>query len=230
MPIETVKRHKMTALWAVVPVKYLENTKTRLAPVLDRCQRRRFTMEMVREVLQELIQVKTLAGVGVLSNDESVHELAHQLKVRVWHDHADALNPGLQAVAGELAEEGYGIMVVPCDVPVARAEDYRQLLAGHDAGVTLVEASADGGTNAILCDAGLDFLFQFGPGSFNAHVLEAESHGIPLTTTRLPRLQRDIDRPADLRWLLDSEYDCKARDVLRLLLPQSGGVKWMETE
>ena len=221
MAMVVATKLKTMDMWAIVPVKYLKGSKSRLAPVLDRTQRIRFTLTMVHDVLEQLVQVKALDGVGVLSNDERVQKLAEQLNVRVWSDQADDLNSGLQTVKAELAVEGYGVMVVPCDVPVARAQDYRQLLAGHDGGVTLVEASADGGTNTILCDAGLDFLFQYGSGSFEAHVLEAKRNDIPLTIADIPRLHRDIDRPDDLRWLQASGYDCRAVKLLRQLLRES---------
>lgn len=224
---------KTRDMWAVVPVKCLRISKTRLAPVLDRVQRARVTLAMVHDVLAQLMQVKNLAGVGVLSSDERVQQLARQLNVRVWSGQADALNSGLQAVANQLAADGFGIMVAPCDLPSARAQDYRQLLCGHGGGVTLVEATADGGTNALLRDAGVNLSFHFGPGSFAAHKQEAKSLGISLNVAEQPRMERDIDRPEDLRWLLASDHDCRTRDYLRQVWPElmhkPGVVDWKKT-
>jgi len=208
-------------MWAVVPVKCLRDSKTRLSAVLNQKQRAHFTLTMVHDVLEQLVQVKNLSGVCVLSDDEHVLKLASQLGVRIWSEDANELNPGLQAVKNGLAAEGFGVMIIPCDVPVARAKDYQQLLAGHREGVTLVEASVDGGTNALLCDARLDFSFQYGPGSFDAHSLETKYHGVPLSTVKTPRLQRDIDCPADLDWLVNSSDKCRARDYLLQLLPEA---------
>ena len=210
-------------IWAVVPVKGLRTAKTRLAPVLDRVQRARFTLLMLNDVLEQLSKVEALAGVGVLSEDLSVQKLARQRNLRVWSDQANVLNPGLQAVASGLAAAGSGVMIVPCDVPAARAEEYRRLLAGHREGVTLVAAVADGGTNALLCDAGLNMPFRFGPDSFKAHSQEAERLGIMLNFAELPGLQRDIDCPEDLFWLLASDHDCRARDYLRQALGEFRG-------
>ena len=207
-------------MWAVVPVKCLTHSKTRLAPVLDRAQRSWFTLLMLQDVLGQLSQVEMLHGVGVLSDDERVKQLARQLGLRVWSERADKLNPGLQAVARGLAGEGSGVMIVPCDVPAARAQDYRQLLAGHKA-ISLVAAVADGGTNALACDANLDMSFYFGQGSFNAHLQEAERLGIAPCIAAPSGLQRDIDRPEDLRWLLASSQNCRARDYLRELPAES---------
>ncbi len=213
-------------MWAVVPVKCLTHSKTRLAPVLDRAQRSWFTLLMLQDVLEQLSQVESLLGVGVLSDDERVQQLTNQLKLRVWTDRAGVLNPGLQAAASELAGEGSGMMIVPCDVPAARAQDYRQLLAGHTSGISLVAAVADGGTNALLCDADLDMRFQFGPGSFNAHLQEAKRLGITPCIAAPPGLQRDIDRPEDLRWLMASDHDCRARDYLHQVLGEPVGTDW----
>jgi len=220
------KTLKTTGMWVVVPVKCLLDSKTRLSSVLNREERARFTLAMVHDVLEQLVRVKSLAGVCVLSNDERVWKLASQLDVRIWSENAEELNSGLQAVKFGLATEGFGVMIIPCDVPAARAEDYQQLLEGHRKGVTLVEASADGGTNALLCDAGADFSFHYGPGSFDAHSQEAKCRGIPLAITRKPRLQRDTDCPADLDWLVNSNNKCRARDYLLQLLPEARRTGW----
>jgi len=208
-------------MWAVVPVKHLSDSKTRLASVLTRVQRTGFTLAMLHDVLEQLVQLKNMDGVCVLSNDERVIELARQLNVRIRSENASELNAGLQAEKNRLDAEGVGVMIIPADVPSARTQDYQQLLDRHHEGVTLVEASADGGTNALLCDAGLDLSFQYGPGSFAAHAREAKRHGIALTSTQLPRLQRDIDRPEDLDWLINSGHDCRARDYLLQLFPEA---------
>jgi len=215
------KALKTKGMCAVVPVKRLRESKTRLKTVLDSAQRARFTLVMVHDVLEQLAQVESLAGVCVLSDDESVSKLARQMGMRVWSEEADDLNSGLQAVKNGLSAEGFGVMIIPCDVPVARAEDYQQLLAGHREGVTLVEASADGGTNALLCDAGLDLSFHYGPGSFSAHSQEVKRRGIPLIITKKSRLERDIDCPGDMDWLVNSHEDCRARDYLLQLLPEA---------
>ena len=221
-------------IWAIVPVKGLQAAKTRLAPVLDRVQRVRFTLLMLEDVLEQLKQVEALAGVGVLSDDLKVQTLARQMNVRIWSDHADVLNPGLQAVAGGLAAEGSGIMIVPGDVPAARAQEYRQLLmthcsTGHRRGLTMVEAIADGGTNALLCDPGVEMKFRFGPGSFKAHVQEAERLHIEITVADVPGLLRDIDRPEDLFWLLATEHDCRAGSFLQRVLAEPRGTDWERT-
>ena len=215
---------KTKGMWAVVPVKRLQDSKTRLHTMLDSAQRARFTLTMVHDVLEQLADVKSLAGVCVLSDDESVLKLATQLGVRIWSEDAGELNSGLQAVKDRLAADGFGLMVIPCDVPAARTEDYQQLLSGHREGVTLVGASVDGGTNALLCDAGLNLSFHYGMGSFEAHSHEATNHGIPLSIAEIPRLQRDIDRPTDMEWLINSDNNCRAQDYLFRLFPEPGRI------
>jgi len=200
-----------------------------MAPLLNRAQRARLTLAMLHDVLEQLAQVKDLAGIVVLSNDENVIELAGQLNVRIWLDNANDLNLGLQAVKKGLAAEGFGVMIIPCDVPVVRAQDYQQLLAAHREGVTLVEASADGGTNALLCDADIEVTFHYGSGSFAAHKQVAEKRSMTLTVVKCPHLQRDIDRPEDLDWLVSSSDNCRARDYILQLFPEMRQVDWKLT-
>ena len=55
------------------------------------------------------------------------------------------------------------------------------------------------GTNGLALDAGLDFAFRFGAGSFAAHMAEAARLGVAAQALDNPGLALDIDTPEDWR-------------------------------
>src|SRR6185503_15300 len=64
---------KVTAL---VPVKSFRNAKHRLSSLLDSVQRERLAELMFRDVLSELLRVRGLTGVAVVTGDDHVAQIA----------------------------------------------------------------------------------------------------------------------------------------------------------
>ena len=54
------------------------------------------------------------------------------------------------------------------------------------------------GTNVLLVPTGAGFEFAYGPGSFAAHLAEAERLGLPVEVVHDDDLAWDIDTPEDL--------------------------------
>jgi len=200
-------------MWAVVPVKQLTDCKTRLAARLDAPQRADLMRIMLDDVLRELGQVETLDGIGLATSDADVAALARERGLPAWPDRGRNVSERVQAVAEDLFAEGTAVMIVPADLPAATAEDYRELLAQHSSGLTLV-ASYDGGTNIVVADPGCLMPLSFGPDSLRIHNEAARALNIPFTVLEIPAFLRDIDRAEDLDWLASSAHECDARHWL----------------
>jgi len=205
-PVDDVSGRTGTGgLWAVVPVNRFDQTKQRLAAVLAPAARSRLARAMFQDVLKALRQSRSLAGVMVVTGDAEAARMAREAGAEVIHDEAGAGTAAAVALAVRtLAAAGRaGMLVVPADVPLITAEDVEALIAahaGHDglAGVTLVPAEADGGTNALVCSPPDALPPCFGTDSFARHVQAARERDIEPVVLRLPRIGRDIDRPEDL--------------------------------
>ena len=63
---------------------------------------------------------------------------------------------------------------------------------------------AEDGTNALLLAPPGDFTFRYGPGSFRAHLAEAERRGRPAHVVPAPGLRFDLDTESD--WLVYNGY------------------------
>ena len=182
---------------AIVPVRSLADGKRRLAPVLDDAARARLNEEFL---VHALGLAAALPGRAVLvSPDPAV--AAHPAAAGCLHvaDPGRGLNRAI--AAGRAAARAQGaarVVVLPSDLPTARAEDLRAL-AGAASPVAVAPDRHRQGTNGLALDAGLDFAFRFGAGSFAAHLGEARRLGVAALTLENPRLALDIDTPRDWR-------------------------------
>jgi 2-phospho-L-lactate guanylyltransferase len=153
--------------------------------------RRELALAMLGDVLAAACAV---ADVIIVTSDASAARLAQEAGARVAHDPGGGLGP---AVASALAPLGRArAVVVNADLPCARSEDVRALLAiGGDA-VGLVEA-VDGTTNALTLPAPA-FAPFYGAGSAQRFCAHARRLGHEVVALDLPNLADDVDTLPDL--------------------------------
>lgn len=189
------------AIWALLPTKMLERAKTRLAGVLSPAQRRALVLAMAEDVLATLVHAPALAGVALLSRDQSVRELGKRYNALLLDDPSSELNESLDAGRKQLQDLGATAMVVvPADVPLISAADVSALSMAIAQGADLVlapdrEAS---GTNALALNLNVPFRFQFGLHSFQFHQYQARHNNLALHIHRSRTLGLDIDTFNDL--------------------------------
>ncbi|QPS11337.1 2-phospho-L-lactate guanylyltransferase [Delftia acidovorans] len=217
-------------LWAVVPVKPLAQAKQRLAPLLDASERAALAQVMLRDVLDALAGHPHLGGMLVVSGDPTAQAMARAAGATVLDDSpACGLVPALRRAARALSDAGRdGMLIVPADLPGLARDDLALLAQAHGRrrgarGATLVAASHDGGTNALACSPPDALPLCYGPDSFRRHVRTARAIGLDPLLLSLPRLARDVDRPADLRAFMALSGAAQTHTYAWL---QSSGVAW----
>jgi 2-phospho-L-lactate guanylyltransferase len=187
---------------AVVPVKALAASKSRLLPHLGREASMRLSLAMLGDVLEALLRVPGLAPVAVVTPDAEVAKAARAEGGQVLLRPHPGLNPAIDGAAAELATDpAEGVLVVLGDVAGAQPEDIELLLGalGGPAvhGVALAPSS-DGGTSALLRVPADVIPARFGPASARAHCELAARAGVPCREMPLPSLALDIDEREDL--------------------------------
>jgi 2-phospho-L-lactate guanylyltransferase len=107
-------------------------------------------------------------------------------------------------------------MLLPGDLPRLAPHDVETCLDafGPDR-LVAAPASADGGTGALVLQAGVPLPLAFGPGSFGKHLAAARTLGLAAEVVRAPGLGFDLDRPADLDAFLASGGGGRTGDLLR---------------
>ena len=192
-----------SGVYAVVPVKDLRGTKSRLAPVLDPGARAGLTLYMMGRVVGAILEAG-IEDVCVVSPDRMVLEEAGRRGATPLHQESRGLNPALEE--GRRRAMGLGaskLLVLPADLPLLDAEDVLTVLraAGGEPSVTIAPDGARSGTNALLIQPPDVLPFAFGTGSFEAHVGAARGRGLDVRVCERSHLAFDLDTAGDLAHL-----------------------------
>ena len=187
-------------VFAVVPVKELWRTKSRLGPILEPGARAGLTLYMMGRVVSAL-HAAGIENVCVVSPDRIVLEEAQERGAAPLRQESRGLNPALDEGRRWAMERGASaLLVLPADLPLLDAGDVREVLAGLGEGPSGV-ISPDGtraGTNALLLRPPDALPFAFGPGSYEAHLRAARELGLDVRVLERTHLAFDLDTADDL--------------------------------
>ncbi|HXF63140.1 MAG TPA: 2-phospho-L-lactate guanylyltransferase [Caldilineaceae bacterium] len=187
-------------VWLIVPVKPLEEGKSRLAPALDAAARAALSRRWLNALLATAQASARFAGIGVVSRDPAVLALATTYGATAIQEAGDDLNSALEQARRVAVQAGAeALLVLPSDLPLVTAEDLTTLvtLAATGAGM-VIAPSHDGGTNALLLRPPNAIPYAFGDESFERHRALAAAAGLPCRVVHSPTLAWDVDSPEDL--------------------------------
>jgi 2-phospho-L-lactate/phosphoenolpyruvate guanylyltransferase len=195
------------SVFAVVPVKDLWGTKSRLKPILDPGARAGLTLYVMGRVVSAIGRAG-VENIGVVSPDRIVLDEARKRGATPLLQESQGLNPALEEGRRWAMEcGGSSLLVLPADLPLIDTEDVSAVL--ESVGETLsVVISPDGvhtGTNALLLRPPGALPFAFGPGSYEAHLQAAQERGLDVRVCERPHLAFDLDTAEDLVRLNEKE-------------------------
>lgn len=202
-------------IWAIIPVKAGHESKGRLAHLLSAEERAELIHGFLRRTLALLNQVPAVERTLVVSHDPAVLALAgHYGASTLFEEGVPGLNTAVtQAVGVARAGQATAALILPADLPFIQIEDVAMMLTAggavngheHNGGcgrpgrMVICPDSDNQGTNALLVSLPADFVFQYGPGSFQRHCQEALRLGFSRQVVRSPGLTFDLDTEADWR-------------------------------
>jgi 2-phospho-L-lactate guanylyltransferase len=188
------------SVFAVVPVKYLSGTKSRLKPILNPGARAGLTIYMMGRVVSA-ISGAGVVNVCVVSPDPIVLGEARERGATALRQESRGLNPALEE-GRRWAMEGGGssLLVLPADLPLLDTEDVRAVLdeMGEEGSIVISPDVSRSGTNALLLCPPDVLPFAFGPGSYEAHLRAARERGLYVRICERPHLAFDLDTTEDL--------------------------------
>jgi 2-phospho-L-lactate guanylyltransferase len=177
---------------ALVPLKSLDDAKSRLGEVLDAEQRHALALQLLTRVV-DACQGAGLE-VAIVSSDPMAYIAARELGTVVVDDGGEDLTGSvLRGLAAY--PDAATVVVIAADLPYVETSDIEALLAA--ATPLAIAPSPDGRTNAIAARPPSAFTPSYGEGSAARH------GGTPVVRSGLAR---DLDTPADLQ---EFEAACK---------------------
>jgi 2-phospho-L-lactate guanylyltransferase len=190
-------------LWVILPVRGVNQGKSRLARVLDRGARVRLNRWLLRSTLNVIGQWQgDLSRCVVVSVCEQSLHLAGAAGSRVLAEHRPSR--GLSAAVGDAARYAFrhgakSILVIPSDLPrlSVAALDRIAMLAADGVRCVIARDRSGTGTNALWL-RNRRFTFCYGIDSYAHHLAQASRRGWEFSVCDHPDLALDVDTPDDL--------------------------------
>lgn len=214
-------------VWAIIPVKPFRDSKSRLAHILSADQRAELTGAMLRRTLDILAKMTAIQRALVISRDPGVLKLARQHEAMTYEEsEKQDLNMALiRAAHITAAQKADCALILPADLPFLTAEDVARVLEASTPescnggngylsrrrGMAICSDREGDGTNALLVCPPTGFNFQYGPGSFERHLAEAERLGMAQCIVESPGISFDLDTEQDYQAYLTRVEESLAR-------------------
>ena len=204
---------------AVVPMKPLAESKTRLTDYLSPTQRATLSHSMFSWVLGTLAQSR-VSRIVVVGGDDVVKSTT-LLEGAEWiQDEFLDLNKAIEYVFGIVWKEDRSAAYVPADLPLLTSSDVNDAIEASADGrfLTLCRAH-DGGTNCLIAPPHTGFKPRLGPDSFRRHTALADELELDWRGHYSEGFHHDVDTISDLRYCMKKQPPClnvmteKFRDV-----------------
>ncbi len=208
------------AVYVVVPVKKLADSKRRLSTVFTPQERRLLTLSMLQDVLSAL-KASKVDVIAVAGEDSQVEQVAKKYKATYLSANGAALNPAIeQAALWCKAQGASSVLILPADIPLLLAADVNRILdlGNRDGSNIVLSPSSNCGTNALYQTPPNQIPACFGPKSFLNHINEAYQKGINVRLHFAPGLSADIDDVEDLKKLFEIENKSACKRVLQQIM------------
>lgn len=206
-------------IWAIVPVKPLRDSKSRLSHILGPDERAALTRNILGHTLEVLGDVRGIYRTLVVSRDPAVLKIARKYGASTFSesDRQD-LNMALtRATHIAVAQHANSVLVLPADLPFLTPEDVEMMITGVDAdsrngngngyhlqnrAITICPDHNKEGTNALLVSPPIGFTYRYGPDSFERHIEEAKRIGMSQRKIHAPGIKFDLDTEEDWKMYL----------------------------
>lgn len=181
---------------AIVPIKRLDDAKSRLASILGPAERQGLVRAMLGRTIEALRRSGLIGSIALATPDQ---ELAAEFSCVHVPDRGDLNRSLLEGIAWAKGMVAQGALLIPADLPAVQAGDIRTVVRslGGSEGVCVV-GTRDGGTGALLLVPPDAMSPQFGPESYRNHVSGGVKLGLRVVELEVEGLSHDLDTVEDL--------------------------------
>jgi 2-phospho-L-lactate guanylyltransferase len=214
-------------IFAIVPVKNLDASKTRLSSILSPFERRDLTLAMLQDVLRTLRTAKIIDGIFVAGEDLKIQQTATIYGASYFSTENLALNSCINEASKEcLSQRAGSVLVVPADIPLLKVRDIAKIIdLGLSSPSIVLSPSKDCGTNALYEHPPNLISACFGTASFLNHVREAYRNKIRTKIYFSKGVATDIDSVEDLKIVFRIENNTACKRVLEKIVQNNEKAK-----
>ena len=198
-----MNKNQVTA-YVIIPVKNLDNAKSRLSSLLAEDERRHFCLKMLEDVLRAVKFTKHPHETIVFSKDPIVSKIAKSFDAGYIKEREMGLNKTVAEAVTWCVQRGAELLLVlPADIPLVAPTDLNRILnLGKKASMVISPSKNGKGTNALLLAPPNVTPTFYGPDSFQRHIKEALKLKISFRRYWSPRIALDIDTVEDLKYFV----------------------------
>lgn len=208
----------MTRDIAVIPVKGLVESKSRLNRAIAPQEKRKLILAMLKDVLGSVKESGLFERIIVVSLDRNVEREANLDRGVFLQQEGQGLNSGIrQATVQAIHARATSVAVFLADIPLIQPKDLKELYAvGSTAERVVLSPSLKGGTNVMIREPPELIQPAYGRWSFSNHLRAAQKIGTPVYSVSNQRLSFDIDTPEDLALVARKDPHAKTHTVRAL--------------
>jgi 2-phospho-L-lactate/phosphoenolpyruvate guanylyltransferase len=190
----------LTKDFAVIPVKGLLESKSRLSPFLAPPDRKKIIVSLLKDVLAAVDESALFRRILVVSPDRNVEDVARQHHGMFLHQEGQGLNSGVRQSTGiAMQENASSVVVILADIPLLEPRDLKEMYSlGEKGSRVVLSPSLKAGTNVMIREPANTIPPAYGRWSFSTHLRAAQKIGVATYSVSNPRLSFDVDTPDDL--------------------------------
>jgi len=195
-------------IFALVPVKKFESSKSRLGAVLSINERIKLSELLLINTISVLKKSSAISNIVVVSSDERAMEIARRTDAKFLKETKDRGVNAAIAVADDYSSENraHATIVIPVDLPLLTATDVNMMCRKAKSPERCLVISPSiryDGSNALLRKPSRLLKTHYDDDSFNAHIREATQFGIPIKVVLSQRIMKDLDSIEDIKILMN---------------------------
>ena len=187
---------------AIVPIKNLRNSKSRLSSILDPFERMILVNYFFDLTIKKLEKSSLISEILVISNTENFQHLSNHKKITNITDHREGVNNAISTADSYLETRNIDAsIVIPIDLPLISSKDINDLCEisnDFSNGVIICPSKRYDGTNILLRKPHNIIKTHYDNNSYYNHLLEARLRNVFVKQLTYPNLTFDIDTKEDL--------------------------------
>jgi 2-phospho-L-lactate/phosphoenolpyruvate guanylyltransferase len=207
-------------IFALVPVKRFESSKSRLSSVLNVVERKELSELLLTNTLSVLTEASAISEIVIVSSDEVAIEIARRNGAQVLRESKDdGVNAAIARADDYSFENGAeATLVIPQDLPLLAAADVNMICRKAESPARCLVVSPSiryDGSNALLRKPSRLLKTSYDEDSFNAHIRAATKVGIPIKVFLSKRIMLDLDTTEDIKILMSQGITSLPLDYLK---------------